>query len=192
VLESIASFCLPGPVVLGPRIAVIGSSCAGKTTLAKTLADNLNISYIELDALQWGPNWTPTPTSELRSMVHRLVSAEEWVCDGNYSKLRDIIWQRVDTFVWLDYQLSVVLWRWYKRTIRRVVTQERLWNNNQETIKEAIFSRDALFWWILKRFHNRRREYQKLMKSAEYQHVTRIYLPDPRVTQRFCAVIRQA
>ena len=116
---------------MGQRIVVIGSSCT------KTLAVIANLPYIELDALHWGSNWAPTPTPELRKLIQEVVSKECWVIDGNYSKLRDIIWSRVDTFVWLDYHLTFVLWRWLNRTIRRVISQERLWNGNRETFRDG-------------------------------------------------------
>ena len=43
------------------RIAVIGTSGSGKTTLARTLAQQLDLPHTELDAIHWGPDWTPTP-----------------------------------------------------------------------------------------------------------------------------------
>ena len=42
---------------LGPRIAVVGTSGAGKTTLSARLAAQLGYPHIELDAFQHGPNW---------------------------------------------------------------------------------------------------------------------------------------
>ena len=38
------------------RIVVIGSSCSGKTTLAKQIAGELGIQHIELDAIHWMPS----------------------------------------------------------------------------------------------------------------------------------------
>jgi adenylate kinase family enzyme len=44
-------------VQLGQRIAVVGTSGAGKTTFAARLAALLDCRHIELDAFQHGPNW---------------------------------------------------------------------------------------------------------------------------------------
>ena len=38
------------------RIAVIGTSCSGKTHFSKRLAACLDIPHVELDALYWGPD----------------------------------------------------------------------------------------------------------------------------------------
>jgi hypothetical protein len=48
--------------------------------------------------------------------------SEAWVADGGYAAMRDITWQRVDTVVWLDCRLAVVLARWARRTVRRIRT----------------------------------------------------------------------
>jgi adenylate kinase family enzyme len=73
------------------RTVVIGTSCSGKTRFAGKLAQLLRVQHIELDALNWLPNWTPRPDEEFRSLVKEAVSTNEWVVDGNYSRTRDIV-----------------------------------------------------------------------------------------------------
>lgn len=43
------------------RIVIVGTSCAGKTTLGKKLAQESGIPYTDLDDLHWNPGWTETP-----------------------------------------------------------------------------------------------------------------------------------
>lgn len=139
------------------RIIVIGTTGSGKTTTARAIAARLGILHVELDALNWGPNWTEVPWEVFRQRVSEAVAEEAWVVDGNYSKARGIVWPRADTAVWLDFSLPVILWRLLWRTLTRTVTQEELWGGNRERFRTAFFSRDSLFIWALQTYRRRRR-----------------------------------
>src|ERR1700722_8683994 len=101
------------------RIVIVGASGAGKSTLAAELAKRLAVPHIELDALHWGPNWTPTPTHILLPRVEVALAGDGWTVCGNYLTLRDVTWRRADTLIWLDYPMRLVVWRSFRRTIRR-------------------------------------------------------------------------
>lgn len=132
------------------RIAVIGTTGSGKTTLAHLISERLGIPHVELDALNWEPGWTEAPIAAFRERVAGALSGEAWVVDGNYSKVRDIVWSRAEALVWLDYPLPLILWRLVGRTFRRVAAQEELWGGNQESLRTALLSRDSLLIWALK------------------------------------------
>lgn len=164
------------------RIAVVGTTGSGKTTLARQLADRLTIPHVELDAIHWEPNWTEIPTPLFRERLTPALSGNSWVVDGNYSQVRDIIWSRADTVVWLDYSLPVVLHRLVRRTFRRVVAREQLWNGNRETLA-TTFSRDSVVLWAMKTHPQRRKEFPILLKQPEYAHLTAIHLRSPKAAQ---------
>ena len=109
------------------RISVVGTSGSGKTTLAHKISELLKIAHFEMDALHWLPDWRSIPTEILRRRVKQAVVGDSWIIDGNYGKVRDIIWSRADTVVWLDYPFWLVFRRMLSRGIRRVVTKEELW-----------------------------------------------------------------
>jgi energy-coupling factor transporter ATP-binding protein EcfA2 len=115
------------------RIVVVGSTGSGKSTLAQQLAERMNAPHIELDALHWEPNWTPAAPEVFMQRVNDAIAGESWTCSGNYSGVRDRIWQRADTVIWLNYSFPVVASRLLRRTLRRVVSQEELWNGNRES-----------------------------------------------------------
>ena len=48
------------------RIVVVGTCGSGKTTLAAELAKRIEAPHVELDALHWGPHWTPVETEIFR------------------------------------------------------------------------------------------------------------------------------
>ena len=87
-------------------MVVIGLSGSGKSTLAGQLAEILDCPHIELDALHWGPGWTPVPLELFRERTAQALGGEAWTTDGNYSKVRDIVWGRADTVVWLAAEAS--------------------------------------------------------------------------------------
>lgn len=175
---------------IGQRIAVIGTTGSGKTTLAARLALRLDATHVELDALHWEPNWAEAPLDVFRARVTQALSPESWVADGNYSRVRDLVWGRADTVVWLDYALPVILGRLTKRTLHRIVTREELWNGNRESLREAFFSRDSILLWALKTYRRRRSEYPLLFAQPEYCHLTVIRLPSPHFTNRWLDSIR--
>ena len=52
----------------------------------------------------------------------------------------------------------VALWRLWRRTVRRIVRSEELWNGNRESWRGALWGRDSLFAWTIRaHFRNRRR-----------------------------------
>lgn len=165
----------------GKRIAVVGVTGSGKTTLASNLAGVLDLAHVELDALRFGPGWSEPPDEVFRQRVFAALSAPGWVVDGNYSRVRDITWKLADTIVWLDYPFLTSFWRLLRRSYRRVVLQEELWNNNRETLRTLLFEKDALIPWFFKTFQRRRREYPQLLAQPEYAHLTLIRLRNPRL-----------
>lgn len=140
------------------RINVVGTSCSGKTTLARAVAARLDLEHIELDALFWGPDWTPVPEATFRERVGNAVSADAWVIDGGYSPVRDLTWSRVDTVVWLDYPMPLVIGRWARRTVARLRSQDEFWpgTGNRESLGNAL-GRGGLLSWIVRTHWRRRR-----------------------------------
>ena len=126
---------------------MVGTSCAGKTTLARQLSRALGAPHIELDAIHWQPNWEARSAEEFRQLVGDAVAGERWVVDGNYSVSRDIVWGRATAIVWLNYSFRVVLWRALYRTTRRVISREELFSGNRETFRQAFLSRDSIILW---------------------------------------------
>ena len=141
------------------RISVVGSSGSGKTTFATELAARLGIPHIELDAINWGPNWTPLDGDAFAARVREATDHESWVCDGNYSAVRPIVLERADTVVWLDLPLLTCLARFLRRTARRARSGEELWGGNRESWPQAFVGRDALVWWLITQHGRKRRDY---------------------------------
>lgn len=170
----------------GNRIRVVGTSGSGKTTLARRLAARLGIPHIELDALHWEPGWTMAEPDVFGDRIAKASSSTSWVMDGNYSStsVRVVPWGAVDTLIFLDYSLPVILKRIIMRSLRRAVTGVELWNGNRERWQD-MFSRDSIILWSLTTYRRRRRQYRVLLNNPEVAHLTIIHLHSPRETERW-------
>ena len=84
------------------RIVVLGTTGAGKTTLAGEVARALDVPHVELDYYRFRPNWVEAPNDEFRESVREALQGDRWVADGNYGLARDVIWTRATMLVWLD------------------------------------------------------------------------------------------
>lgn len=160
-------------------IAVIGTTGSGKTTLARHLSQRLNLPHIESDSHRFLPNWNTRSAEEFRAHISELTSQPRWIIDGNYSVLRDIVWTRADTLIWLDYPLHTTLWRLTRRTIKRIVTREDLWQTgNRETFTRVLSpNENSLFYWFFKTYWRRKRDTPILLTQYPHLHVKRFKYP---------------
>jgi hypothetical protein len=164
---------------LPPRYSVVGTSGAGKTFVAAEIARRLRIQHIELDALHWRKGWKETPVRQFRQLVDEATRGKSWVVDGNYSKVRDIVWRKATAVVWLDLPFRTVLWATVWRTITRIVTREELWNGNVEGLS-ALIGPDSMPLWVVKTFRRRKKAYAQLFSKREYAHLLVIRLTSRR------------
>jgi adenylate kinase family enzyme len=167
---------------MGPRIAVVGTSGNGKTTVARELAERLGVPYVELDALFHGPDWTETPIDEFRRRVAAATEADGWVVDGNYqTKLGDLVLRRADTVVWLDQPLPLLVWRITRRTISRIRRREELWNGNRESWRGGFFGWESMLAWTIRSYFSRRR----LFPEQLARHPDLVHLRSRRAIERW-------
>lgn len=142
-------------------VLVSTASGNGKTTVGKALAARLSVPYHELDALHHGPSWTEATADELRAKVEPIVASDAWVIDGAYQgKLGDLVLEGADLVVWLDLPIRVWLPRLLRRTARRVVTREELWNGNREDLRNALHPRNSVVVYAVRGYRRRRRAYE--------------------------------
>jgi adenylate kinase family enzyme len=145
-----------------PRINVRGNSGSGKTTLAASLAAQLGVPHIELDALHHGPNWAEPTPQEFRARVQAAMDSAPngWVIDGNYeAKLGTLVTDVADTVAWLDVPLWLILLRLWRRTSYRIRHNVELWNGNRESWRTAIWGWESLFVWAVRSYFRHRRQW---------------------------------
>ncbi|MEU3061464.1 adenylate kinase [Streptomyces subrutilus] len=161
------------------RVLVVGISGAGKSTMARALERRLGLPYHEMDALHFaGPGWAVNPA--FAADTRRLAGAECWVFDSlGYPAVRDLLWERADTIVWLDHPRHVVMRRVLLRSLRRSLTRERLFGGNREKWREWLRS-DHPVWWAWRQFGPRRAEILRRTTDPRFAPLVVVRLRSPR------------
>jgi hypothetical protein len=171
------------------RIVIVGRTGSGKTTLARELAAALDVPHVELDALYFGPEFSTVPLSVLRERTSAAISGDRWVTDGNKSAVRDLVWPRADTIVWLDYPMMVSLWRLGRRALWRAsVIQAQAAEPGRKTgLPKQFLSAAKGVLTALRSHMGQRREYPRMFAKPENQHLAVVRLRSPRATRRWLA-----
>jgi adenylate kinase family enzyme len=159
------------------RVALMGISGGGKTTLGKQLAARLRVPFVELDAHQHRPDWEQSTPEELRVSVSAALDAapEGSVVDGNYyTPLGGTVLDRADTLVHLDPSLPLAFARVLWRTTWRAALRRELWNGNRESFRNMLFSRYSMPLWVLKQHARFRRRIPEIAAQHPHLQVVRI------------------
>ena len=162
------------------RISVIGSSGSGKTTVARRLASELGLPCLELDSVYHQQGWVPLDDTRFRERVDEFTGADRWVVDGNYTShgVADVVWPRADTVVWLDLPRLTTTWQVIRRTLRRALTREELWNGNREPLTN-FYSLDPeknVILWSWTRHRATRKKYERHLADGTWAHAEVIRL----------------
>jgi adenylate kinase family enzyme len=125
------------------------------------LARALGVIHVELDSIYHQPGWTPLRDEDFQARVVVATEPAAWVVDGNYSVVRDIVWNRADTVVWFDLSYVTVMARTVRRTLRRSITREELWNGNREPLSNlwSLKPEKSIIAWAATRHGVYRRRY---------------------------------
>lgn len=137
------------------RIAVIGNSCSGKTTLARALAQQCGLPITHVDSLQFLPGMKIRPHKESIALLQAVQTQETWIIDG-YGPL-DILEERLrraDRIVFIDLPLWRLFWWCTKRQI------QNLWSFRQE-LPEGC---NELTWSHTKKLYQNIWKAHKLMR----------------------------
>ncbi len=100
------------------KIAVLGSSGTGKTTLGRLLGEKLGITTLHLDTVYWKKDWNHIDKETFdRYMKRFLKKHTSWVIDGNYSNNKHFYYrlETADIIVFLDFGVQASLKGIHKR-----------------------------------------------------------------------------
>lgn len=91
------------------KIIIIGPSGSGKSTLANKLKDILNIPLFHLDNIWWKEDKTHITREDFDSKLQDLLSKNEWIIDGDYSRTYDTRMQCADTIIFLNIPTEICI-----------------------------------------------------------------------------------
>ncbi|KAF8609938.1 hypothetical protein BDV93DRAFT_517163, partial [Ceratobasidium sp. AG-I] len=145
------------------KIAIVGNSGTGKSTLAAELSKLLGVPHLPLDEVYWNPGWVETPAEDFKAHVKTFLDShpDGWIVDGNYLRKMGPIAQDAATDVlWLDPPLILTFWRVLVRTFRRLFLGEQPCAVGcNENITETLGSRKSILLWCLTQHNVIRRDY---------------------------------
>ena len=120
--------------------------------------------------------------------------------DGNKKAVRDLVWPRADTVVWLDYPVAVSLWRLGKRAVWRTSkikaeasdpssSSSSSSGGATPSVPRQMLSAAKGVLTALRSHRGQRREYPLMFARPENQHLAVVRLRSPRATRRWLARI---
>lgn len=181
------------------RIHVMGNSSAGKSTLAERLAALLDVPFVELDALNWLPDWVglnATDPEELERRFRAATAGDGWVVAGSYTAFSQrAFWGRVQTVIWLDLPRHLLLRRVLRRSWRRWRSRELLWGTNYESFwrQFLVWRRsESLIWWIWTQHERKRREMMAMMADPQWTHIRFVRLVSAQEVEEFLTLLARS
>ena len=168
------------------RVIVAGVSGVGKTTLARRLAAAHGLRYLEVDALFHGPDWQRRPT--FVTDVDAATRGSDWVADSfGYRDVRDLLWDRCDTFVWMDYGRPIVMARVLRRSFARATYERELWNGNREGFRDWVDPEHPIRWAWSQHAPRRAQIEARLAAGHVADRPTVVRLGSPAAARRWLA-----
>jgi len=179
---------------IGHRIHIIGNSCSGKSTFGRQLATILEIPFIELDALNWEPDWqglNENDPEKLEQKIRESTIDDEWLVAGSYESFcKRIVWPRVQTIIWLDLPMHLLIVRMVKRSWTRWRSKELLWGTNYERFWPQLMlwrKEESLLWWIVTQHERKRTGMRENIEDPLWDHIHFIHLRSRRDIDEFLA-----
>ena len=165
---------------MNKKIIITGTSCTGKSTLGKKLAEELYVNQIDLDDLHFLPNWVEKEDEQFIKEVNDAVdNLDNWIVSGSYQTvLKDTLWEKASVIVWLDYPLNLILRRCFIRTFRRIIYKEMCCGENYETLSRMLF-KENMFVWIFKTYWKRKKRL-KSWSNGIFAHKKWMVLNSPK------------
>ncbi|WP_260687599.1 P-loop NTPase family protein [Rhizobium laguerreae] len=152
---------------LGQRIAILGPSNAGKSTLAVALSKKLGIPAVHLDQLHHlpGTDWQPRPEAEFAALHDAAIHKERWIIEGSYTRLMPQRLARATGVIVITSNHWLRFFRYLKRTLA----------NQPDRAGHLQGAKDSINWrmvyWILFKTRNSDVRYANVLQEFGFPTV---------------------
>jgi adenylate kinase family enzyme len=123
------------------RVAVFGNAGAGKSTLARQLAEITRLPLWVIDRLQFREGGEAVPHEDYLERHRDLLAQEAWIIDGYGDTATS--WERfaaADTLVHVDPRLPVLYWQVTKRLVKGFLADPEGWPKNSPLWSSTLAS----------------------------------------------------
>jgi adenylate kinase family enzyme len=163
------------------RIAIMGCGGSGKSHLARAIGTTLGIAPTHLDALYYDADWKPLDKDVFADLQRGLVTAPQWIIDGNYASSLPIRLRAADTVVFLDLPGWACLWGILQRRLRHGGGQH-----------QTIGVYDRITWDFVRYIISYRRKMAPRVRALIAEHAGDaevVILRSRRATRRYLAKV---
>jgi adenylate kinase family enzyme len=110
------------------KVAIFGNAGAGKSTLAKRLAELTRLPLYPLDLIQYRPGGGKVPPEDYLKAHAEIIRRDTWIIDGFGCVSSS--WERfgaADTLIYLDLPLPIHYWWVAKRLLKGAFATPEGW-----------------------------------------------------------------
>lgn len=125
------------------RICIFGRPGSGKSTFALTLHHKTGIPLIHLDRYFYTANWVERDYQEFLTELRSMVSAEQWIIDGNSLKSFEIRYAHAQVVLYFNYPRWICL----RRLIKRIFAKDPAIKDRAQGCPENLSWRLLKYMW---------------------------------------------
>ncbi|KFZ37743.1 adenylate kinase [Shewanella mangrovi] len=154
------------------KVAVFGNAGAGKSTLAKQLAEATQLPLYALDKIKYLPGGAELPHEQYLVQHAKIITQEQWIIDG-FGCVTSA-WQRfaaADTLIYIDLPLWLHVWWVTKRLVKGLFINPEGWPDNSPIWKSSLNSYRVL-WLCHKKLTPAYRELIAKQQDKQVFHLT--------------------
>ena len=94
---------------IGNKIIILGCPGSGKSVFSLRLRELTGLPLFHLDNVWWNADRTHISREEFDRKLQEIMSGDQWIIDGNYSRTYEDRFACCDTVVFLDYPEEVCM-----------------------------------------------------------------------------------